>query len=155
MNTLFSKVLGENEKCVFYIYLKTKGTFWPTQYNVNLMWHYDYCFVQLMLIYIYQFSFPFWCSSFPPAFSCFCLGSFSLCLKTLLNITFRENFLPTNSLNSVCLKCAYFTITVFLNFIYLFICLFIYFLAALCSMWDLTSPTRDRTHTACIGSVKS
>ena len=26
------KVLGENEKCVFYFYLKTKGTFWPTQY---------------------------------------------------------------------------------------------------------------------------
>ena len=28
-NTLFNKVLGENEKCVFYFYLKTKGTFWP------------------------------------------------------------------------------------------------------------------------------
>ena len=25
------KVLGENEKCVFCFYLKTKGTFWPTQ----------------------------------------------------------------------------------------------------------------------------
>ena len=31
MNTLFSKVLGENEKCVFYFYLKIKGTFWPAQ----------------------------------------------------------------------------------------------------------------------------
>ena len=31
-NTLFNKVLGENEKCVFYFYLKTKGTFWLTQY---------------------------------------------------------------------------------------------------------------------------
>ena len=29
---LFNKVLGENEKCVFYFYLKTEGTFWPTQY---------------------------------------------------------------------------------------------------------------------------
>ena len=29
---LFSKVLGANEKCVFYIYLKTKETFWPIQY---------------------------------------------------------------------------------------------------------------------------
>ena len=27
--TLFNKVLGENEKCVFY--LKIEGTFWPTQ----------------------------------------------------------------------------------------------------------------------------
>ena len=27
----FSKVLSENEKRVFYFYLKTKGTFWPTQ----------------------------------------------------------------------------------------------------------------------------
>ena len=31
VNTLFNKVLGENEKCVFYFYLKTEGTFWPTQ----------------------------------------------------------------------------------------------------------------------------
>ena len=31
MNTLFNNVLGENEKCVFYFYLKTKGTSWPTQ----------------------------------------------------------------------------------------------------------------------------
>ena len=30
VNTLFNKVLGENEKCVFY--LKTEGSFWPTQY---------------------------------------------------------------------------------------------------------------------------
>ena len=29
VNMLFNKVLGENEKCVFYFYLKTKGTFWP------------------------------------------------------------------------------------------------------------------------------
>ena len=27
---LFNKALGENEKCV-YFYLKTEGTFWPTQ----------------------------------------------------------------------------------------------------------------------------
>ena len=32
VNTLFNKVLGENEECVFYFCLKTKGTFWPTQY---------------------------------------------------------------------------------------------------------------------------
>ena len=32
MNTLFDKVVGENEKCVFYFYLKTEGTFWRTQY---------------------------------------------------------------------------------------------------------------------------
>ena len=30
---LLGKVLGENEKCVFYFYLKTEGTFLPTQYN--------------------------------------------------------------------------------------------------------------------------
>ena len=29
------------------------------------------------------------------------------------------------------------------------------FLATLCSMWDLSSPTRDRTHTPYIGSVES
>ena len=29
---LFNKVLGENEKYVFYFYLKAKGTFWLTQY---------------------------------------------------------------------------------------------------------------------------
>ena len=28
----YNKVLGENEKCVFYYYLKTEDTFWPTQY---------------------------------------------------------------------------------------------------------------------------
>ena len=27
VNTLFNKALGENEKCVFYFYLKTKGIF--------------------------------------------------------------------------------------------------------------------------------
>ena len=27
VNMLFNKVLGENEKCVFYLYLKTEGTF--------------------------------------------------------------------------------------------------------------------------------
>ena len=35
MNTLFNKVLGEKDKCVFYFYLKTEGTFWPTQYMDN------------------------------------------------------------------------------------------------------------------------
>ena len=27
MNTLFNKLLGENEKCVFYFYLKTEADF--------------------------------------------------------------------------------------------------------------------------------
>ena len=27
---LFHKVIGENEKCVFYFYLKTDQTFWST-----------------------------------------------------------------------------------------------------------------------------
>ena len=33
VNVLFNNVLGENEKCVFYFYLKTKGTFWPNKYQ--------------------------------------------------------------------------------------------------------------------------
>ena len=33
MNTLLNKVTGENEKLVFYFYLKIGGTFWPTQYK--------------------------------------------------------------------------------------------------------------------------
>ena len=36
---LFNKVLGESEKCVYYFYLKIKGTFWPTQYNGILLSH--------------------------------------------------------------------------------------------------------------------
>ena len=35
---LFNKVLGENEKCAFYFYLKTEGTFWPTQYLLFLIY---------------------------------------------------------------------------------------------------------------------
>ena len=34
---LSNKVLGENEKCVFYLHLKTKGTFWPAQYYENCL----------------------------------------------------------------------------------------------------------------------
>ena len=30
-----------------------------------------------------------------------------------------------------------------------------YFLAALCSMWDLSSLTRDQTHAPCSGSTES
>ena len=45
-NTLFNKVLGENQKCVFYFYLKTKGTpfllvVWPevTQHwSLQALW---------------------------------------------------------------------------------------------------------------------
>ena len=44
MNTLFNKVLGENEKCVFYVYLKTEDTFWPTQY---LMPYHQTCYFDL------------------------------------------------------------------------------------------------------------
>ena len=34
---VLSKVLDENEICVFYLYLKTEGTFWPTQYCARLV----------------------------------------------------------------------------------------------------------------------
>ena len=39
VNTLFNKVLSENEKCIFYFSLKTKGTLWPTQYCGTLLSH--------------------------------------------------------------------------------------------------------------------
>ena len=32
---------------------------------------------------------------------------------------------------------------------------FFFFLAMLCSMWDLSSPTRDQIHVPCIGSMES
>ena len=32
-NIQINKVIGENEKCVFYFMDKTKQTFWPTQYT--------------------------------------------------------------------------------------------------------------------------
>ena len=35
VNALFNKVLGESEKCVFH--LKTKESFWPTEYFLNLV----------------------------------------------------------------------------------------------------------------------
>ena len=35
VNTLCNKVLGKNEKCVFCFYLKTEGTFWPTQQKLQ------------------------------------------------------------------------------------------------------------------------
>lgn len=41
-----------------------------------------------------------------------------------------------------------------LNTICLIISFNFYFLATLHSMWDLTSPTRDQTHTWCIGNVE-
>ena len=37
MNMLFNKVVGENEKYVLYFYLKTKRTFWATQYISNFL----------------------------------------------------------------------------------------------------------------------
>ena len=36
VNTLFNKVLGHNEQFVFYFYLKTNGTFLPTQYIIAI-----------------------------------------------------------------------------------------------------------------------
>ena len=38
--------------------------------------------------------------------------------------------------------------------LFLFVCLF-YFRVALCSMWDLSSPTRDRTRAPCTGYMES
>ena len=35
MNMLFNKVLGENEQYAIYFYLKAKGTFWPTLYQLS------------------------------------------------------------------------------------------------------------------------
>ena len=32
VNMLFNEICDENEKYVFYVYLKTKVTFWPIQY---------------------------------------------------------------------------------------------------------------------------
>ena len=55
MNTLFNKVLGENEKCVFYFYLKTEGNFWPTQYFIpgrRLSFHIVYGFLYCKTINI-------------------------------------------------------------------------------------------------------
>ena len=39
----------------------------------------------------------------------------------------------------------------------LYVSFFFFFLllAILCSMWDLSAPTRDQTHTPCIGSEES
>ena len=36
VNMWISKVLGKNEKYVFYFYLKTEGTFWPTKQLLQL-----------------------------------------------------------------------------------------------------------------------
>ena len=33
-NIQVNKVMGENDKCVFYFMEKTKRTFWPTQYSI-------------------------------------------------------------------------------------------------------------------------
>ena len=43
VNTLFNKILGENEKLVFYLYLKTEGTFWSTQYYFDYLCSADSC----------------------------------------------------------------------------------------------------------------
>ena len=65
VNMLFNKVLGGIEKCVFYFYLKTEETFWPTQYfcipRINLTW--SWCIILLigaefcLLIFCWGFSF--------------------------------------------------------------------------------------------------
>ena len=46
VNTLFSKVVDENEKCVFIFNLKTEGTFWPT-HCLELDLH---CFVNSLIL---------------------------------------------------------------------------------------------------------
>ena len=49
---LFNKVLGENENSVFYFYLKTEGTFWPSQYtHTHTHTHTHMC--MYVCIYIY------------------------------------------------------------------------------------------------------
>lgn len=51
---LLSKVLGANERYVFYIYLKTIETFWPSQYlgTEQFVWLYcDICFIVLVCQY--------------------------------------------------------------------------------------------------------
>ena len=65
VNMLFNKVVGKNEKCVFYFYLKTEETFWPSQYfcipRINLTW--SWCIILLiaaefcLLIFCWAFSF--------------------------------------------------------------------------------------------------
>ena len=64
VNMFFNKVLGENEKCVFYFYFKTEGTFWPTQYifasfvidkGTIGVWIYLWAFYPVLLIYISVF----------------------------------------------------------------------------------------------------
>ena len=35
VNTMFNKVIGENEKGVFYFYFKSEWTLWPTQYLLS------------------------------------------------------------------------------------------------------------------------
>ena len=42
-----------------------------------------------------------------------------------------------------------------LPILFYFIFYFIFILAALCSMWDLSSPTRDGTGAPCIGNTES
>ena len=37
VNVLFNKVLGKNEKRVFYFYLKNKGTLWSVKYFLSLL----------------------------------------------------------------------------------------------------------------------
>ena len=37
-NIQINKVIGKNEKCVFYFMEKTKWTFWPTQYMYAYMY---------------------------------------------------------------------------------------------------------------------
>ena len=39
----FNNILGENEKLIFYLYLKTKGTFWSTQYYFDHLCSPDSC----------------------------------------------------------------------------------------------------------------
>ena len=46
---MVNKTLGENEKLAFYLYLKTEGTFWSTQY------YFDYlCFPIPVFVFFWR-----------------------------------------------------------------------------------------------------
>ena len=47
-NIQINKVIGKNEKCVFYFAEKAKQTFWPTQYKYNSNFRF-HCFPEIWL----------------------------------------------------------------------------------------------------------
>lgn len=96
---LLSKVLGANERYVFYIYLKTIETFWPSQYlgTEQFVWLYcDICFIVLVCqyqpIYIKSLVDNFILSALQDVFSLFYTlisnKSFTNCIFSPLNFFF-------------------------------------------------------------------